>query len=77
MNSRIPSTALDALADADNEDLLRADQPAAGRALPIDHMKHKSFTRDRRRAFQAIWMISFGTSGRCCFIHCPTFGVVR
>jgi hypothetical protein len=42
INSRIPSTALDALADADNEDLSGADQPAAGKALPIDHMKHTS-----------------------------------
>ena len=98
INSRIPSTALDALADADNEYVSGADQPAAGKALPIDHMKHKSsrataavattvrFPRETRRlyvlcrrswAFQAISMIACGTSGRCCFIHCPIFGVVR
>jgi hypothetical protein len=31
----------------------------------------------RSCAFQAMSMISCGTSGRCCFVHWPTLGVVR
>ena len=98
INSRLPSPALAALADADNEDWSGADQPAVGKALPVDRIKHNSsratasvattvrFPREirrlhvlcrRSRAFQAISMIACGTSGRCCLIHCPTFGVVR
>jgi hypothetical protein len=43
INSRVPSTALDALADADGENSSEgAGQPAVWTALPIDHMKQRS-----------------------------------
>src|SRR5215204_3079607 len=42
INSRIPSTALDALAGADGENKFSVRQAFAGKALPIDHMKHNS-----------------------------------
>jgi transposase len=42
INSRIPSTALDALAGADGENKFSVRQAFAGKALPIDHMKHNN-----------------------------------